>query len=89
MKIPLPINYMDTFPGIRKSFIDPASEQKALESHVLLAACGANEEAKEQGGKGRFTSALLETLRRFGVERLTYYELMKRVNIPGGREGTG
>ncbi|QRV78455.1 ICE-like protease (caspase) p20 domain protein [Ceratobasidium sp. AG-Ba] len=48
-------------------------------SHVLLAACGAKEVAKEPGGRGAFTTALLEVLRSVRPDALTYMGIMDRL----------
>lgn len=59
-------------------------ERTALRSHMLLAACGADEYAKEQKGRGWFTKALLDVLYTVGADRLTYADLMQRMSeLPG------
>ncbi|KAI0312157.1 hypothetical protein OF83DRAFT_1087200 [Amylostereum chailletii] len=50
-----------------------------LRSHVLLAACGAEEVALEQKGRGIFTRALLRALSVVGADRMTYTDLMSRI----------
>ena len=45
-------------------------------SHVLLAACHSNGVAYERTSRGVFTVALLETLMKFGVNKLTYASLI-------------
>ncbi|KAH7917730.1 hypothetical protein BV22DRAFT_1135169 [Leucogyrophana mollusca] len=52
--------------------------QSGLLSHVLLAACGANEGAREESGRGVFTEALIDAL-KFGVNQVTYAELLQRL----------
>ncbi|KAH7921890.1 hypothetical protein BV22DRAFT_1131900 [Leucogyrophana mollusca] len=52
--------------------------QSGLLSHVLLAACGADELAREENKQGVFTSALIEAL-KFGAHKLTYAELLQRL----------
>lgn len=54
---------------------------KGVESHVLLAACAANETAMEDGSpkRGLFTSALIALLRKDGVDKLTYADVLKRM----------
>lgn len=55
-----------------------------LRSHVLLAACGSAEFAREQQGRGWFTKALLDVLYTVGADKLTYTDLMKRLpDLPG------
>jgi hypothetical protein len=48
-------------------------------SHILLAACGAAERAQENGKRGVFTKALLDTLRLLNAEKATYKELISRM----------
>lgn len=47
-----------------------------LSSHVLLAACGEDEEARESEGKGLFTHELIARLRQKGVDVFTYSDLI-------------
>ena len=55
-----------------------------LGSHVLLAACGAKEEARDSAQGGAFTSALLQTLETVGHNKVTYTELIHRLpSLPG------
>jgi hypothetical protein len=54
--------------------------QRHLRSHVLLAACGAEELAWETHGRGAFTVAFLETLIAAGApDNVTYTGLMQRL----------
>jgi hypothetical protein len=53
----------------------------ALNSHVLLAACGAKELAREEKGGGVFTSAMLHVLKSIGAEKLTYKDMLERIPI--------
>ncbi|KAI0030187.1 caspase domain-containing protein [Vararia minispora EC-137] len=48
-------------------------------SHVLLAACGDGETAKEHRGRGLFTTVLLDALNSLSTDKTTYLDLMKRV----------
>ena len=48
----------------------------AFNTHVLLAACSDTELAKESGGRGRFTTALLNLLNVTPLERLSYSEIL-------------
>lgn len=48
----------------------------ALYSHVLLAGCNSDQKAKDGGA---FTDALLNMLRREGLERLSYADLMRQL----------
>ncbi|KAG9105232.1 hypothetical protein FRC07_009469 [Ceratobasidium sp. 392] len=45
-------------------------------SHVHLAACGSEERAWEEEGRGAFTSALLKSIRASGVDKISYQNLM-------------
>lgn len=55
----------------------------SLKSHVLLSACREGEIAYERDGRGQFTEALLRTLRTTSIHKITYRELMKRVEVKG------
>ena len=66
--------------GSRATEIAPGFARTGLRSHVLLAACGAMETARETGGRGVFTKALLTLLRRDGVEKLRYSDVLKRMD---------
>ena len=61
--------------------IAPGFLQTGLRSHVLLAACGADETAKEDRTimRGDFTKAFLETLRTIGADKVTYTDLIQRI----------
>ncbi|KAF5341816.1 hypothetical protein D9611_001450 [Ephemerocybe angulata] len=54
-----------------------------MNSHVLLAACSANELAKEDKKddrpRGRFTGALLELFRNTSPDQITYFEVLTRM----------
>jgi len=63
----------------RSANIAPGFLHSGLRSHVLLAACGANELAMEVDGRGFFTQALLEVLTTVGAERITYAGLLRRI----------
>ena len=51
-----------------------------LSSHVLFSACSANEVAREDGGKGRFTSALLKVFNKTSPNQLTYEQVKDRLD---------
>ncbi|PBK59426.1 hypothetical protein ARMSODRAFT_797871 [Armillaria solidipes] len=51
-------------------------EKTALLSHVLLSACMRGQEARERDGHGAFTSALLSLLKKNGVHKLTYRDVI-------------
>ncbi|PSR72647.1 hypothetical protein PHLCEN_2v11482 [Hermanssonia centrifuga] len=65
----------------RMSDVLPGFLNQCLNSHVLLAACGMDELAWEEQGRGCFTRALLETLssRGFDPRSLTYADLITRL----------
>jgi hypothetical protein len=54
-------------------------QRNGVASHVLLAACAANEQAIEEGGRGVFTCALLNTIKDVGYQNLTYAEIIRRL----------
>lgn len=53
--------------------------QRDVRSHVLLAACGAEERAWETHGHGAFTTAFIQTLIMAGVDKVTYTGFMRRL----------
>jgi len=64
--------------------VPPTFPNQHLFSHVLLAACGADEFAAEVHNKGKFTTTLLDALDEPGVDELTYAQFMNRLKpIPG------
>ena len=67
-------------PGQRGSTIPSGFLQTGLRSHVLLAACGAEETAKEQKGRGAFTKALLDALNAVSVDTISYADLLQRMH---------
>ncbi|KIJ36099.1 hypothetical protein M422DRAFT_261646 [Sphaerobolus stellatus SS14] len=52
---------------------------RGLNSHVLLAACGAKESAYERRGRGNFTQALLKLLKTVSAEKLTYASVLQKM----------
>ena len=56
---------------------------KDMNSHILLAACSANELAREdkkaQDAHGRFTTALLELLRTVHPDQITYADILSKI----------
>ncbi|KAG8725560.1 hypothetical protein FRC11_001807 [Ceratobasidium sp. 423] len=46
-------------------------------SHIHLAACGSEEKAYEENGRGVFTMALLKSIRANGFDKITYHSLIK------------
>jgi hypothetical protein len=58
----------------------------ASSSHVLLAAASEHSTARETGGRGVFTQALLSLLRTPGIrtDTITYLDVIKRLpDLPG------
>jgi hypothetical protein len=72
--------------GHRGMVTTPGSEKTGLASHVLLAACSADGPARETGGRGVFTQALLSLLRDpdTRLHNVTYLDIMDRLpDLPG------
>ncbi|KAG8837877.1 hypothetical protein FRC18_007460 [Serendipita sp. 400] len=71
----------DISSGTRSTTSDSKFLKAGLNSHVLLAACGSQETAKEDsaGTRGIFTKALLDVLVTVGAEKLTYADLIERL----------
>ncbi|QRW07388.1 ICE-like protease (caspase) p20 domain protein [Ceratobasidium sp. AG-Ba] len=65
--------------GIRALVVPKRQRRTGSQSHVLLAACGAKESAKEPEGRGAFTKALLEVLYEARPDGITYTEVMERL----------
>jgi hypothetical protein len=64
--------------------VAPGFLRSGLNSHVLLAACGAKEKAREEMGRGVFTKAFLEVLTNIGADKITYSDLLERMPaLPG------
>ncbi|KIJ55443.1 hypothetical protein M422DRAFT_774468 [Sphaerobolus stellatus SS14] len=55
------------------------SSARGVKSHILLSACGRKESARENGGRGCFTKALLALLEDVGPESLTYTSVLERM----------
>ena len=53
--------------------------QRGVESHVLLAACGAQELAIEDQGRGVFTQALLFLLTSVSPDNIRYCDVLKMI----------
>ncbi|KAA1472278.1 hypothetical protein DENSPDRAFT_171259 [Dentipellis sp. KUC8613] len=67
--------------GDRLAKIASGFSYTGLRSHVLLAACSAEETAKEDNRRGVFTKALLETLCMYGADKVTYKDLTQRIPL--------
>ncbi|KAF8875733.1 caspase domain-containing protein [Gymnopilus junonius] len=62
--------------GSKEIHIAPGFDNGGLKSHVLLAACGSGELARETHGRGAFTQALLDTLHGRNIQKITYSNLL-------------
>lgn len=79
-KLPPDINDdLGVIDDTRGQLIPPGFLDQHSRSHVLLAACGANEKAREENGHGLFTKALLKTLRNPGIDKISFIEFMKQM----------
>ncbi|KAF8170849.1 caspase domain-containing protein [Mycena galopus ATCC 62051] len=75
----IPLEVLNEGAATRAGSIAPAYQTAGLRSHVLLAACMQGQQARERQGHGLFTSALLSVLRKEGVDRLTYKDVITRI----------
>jgi Caspase domain len=72
---------LETLKDLGRGTKVPASSlYGGLRSSVLLAACGEKESALERNDRGLFTQALLDALKKFGIDKLTYTSLLKRMS---------
>jgi hypothetical protein len=78
VKIPPDLD-KDIWGGRRGTSVAPGFLKSGLRSHVLLSACGAEESAKEEDGRGYFTKKLLDTLEAVGADKVTYADLIQRI----------
>lgn len=71
----------DILAGPRGGRISKGFLQKGLRSHVLMAACGQAQQAVDDRihKRGVFTHALVTALRTIGADRLTYTEVLQRM----------
>ena len=67
------------------ALLDPEDQPRpvSLESHVLIAACGESELAREVDRRGAFTTEVLKLFRRFPIDSLTYCDIPAYIKIPG------
>ncbi|KAH8793127.1 caspase domain-containing protein [Flagelloscypha sp. PMI_526] len=74
-----------SLPTSRLEQISPLFESTGAASHVLVAACSRDETAKEQNGRGRFTSALTSYLRhpKTRLDSITYDQVVRELDIHG------
>jgi len=80
MPVKIPSNLdKDIWGGTRGTSIAPGFLKSGLRSDVLLSACGADESAKEEDGRGYFTKRLLDTLQAVGADKVTYADLILRI----------
>jgi hypothetical protein len=63
----------------RGTSIAPGFLKSGIRSHVLLSACGAEETAKEEAGRGYFTKRLLDALEDIGADKVTYAGLIHQI----------
>ncbi|CCM00513.1 uncharacterized protein FIBRA_02547 [Fibroporia radiculosa] len=63
----------------RATAIAAGFTHSGLASHVLLAACGAEEFSYEEEGRGLFTKALVDALVSYGADKLTYADVVQRM----------
>ncbi|KIM41797.1 hypothetical protein M413DRAFT_27370 [Hebeloma cylindrosporum] len=70
-------------PGTDLWDLESRAHPFSLDSHVLIAACGESELAKEVNGEGAFTKAFLELFRAVPIEDLTYRDIATYINLPG------
>lgn len=69
---------------IRSAGIAQGFSGKFHQSHVLLAACGRDQQAWESkaNGHGIFTMSLLKILTAGSIDNLTYTSLMHKLDMP-------
>lgn len=65
--------------GTRGARVAARFRHHGLRSHVLLAACAQDEEAKEENTSGDFTRVLLKALTGVPTTEITYEDLMQRM----------
>jgi len=81
-KMPVPIRPdldKDIWGGSRGTSMASGFLKYGLRSHVLMAACGAEEYAREFEGRGFFTKGLLDALEEVDADKVTYKALIKRI----------
>lgn len=61
--------------------VAPGFDNGGFKSHVLLAACGAGELAREVHGRGAFTQVLLDTLHGRNIQKISYADLLHLMPI--------
>lgn len=71
----------DILAGARGGRLSKGFLQKGLRSHVLMAACGQAQQAVDDRihKRGVFTHALVTALKTIGADRLTYTEVLQRM----------
>jgi len=69
--------HMNTF---GQNFHDERAPHYGRSSHVLLAACGSSERAREESnGRGAFTTRLLQLLREVSPDELRYRDIPRKI----------
>jgi hypothetical protein len=79
-----PTDKATTETGARGLRLAKGFATKGMQSHVHLAACSANEQAREdketpQMFRGRFTTALLELLKNVQPDQITYADILFKI----------
>ena len=72
--------------GARNSTIADGFSGKFNASHVLLAACGREQVAREDSKQGIFTSRLMQVFRDDDINKLTYTSLIHKMNAKMPKE---
>ncbi|KAH8793129.1 caspase domain-containing protein [Flagelloscypha sp. PMI_526] len=74
---------IDASPRSRLEKVSSLHKSDGAASHVLLAACSRDETAKEENGRGRFTSALTRYLRhpKTRIDSITYDQVINEVDV--------
>ena len=82
---PLTVDLPSDESGLRGGNVDPEAAKADLNhaSHVLLAACGKNQSAREcpHVKHGWMTAALLKLLKQVPIQNLTYDSLLSSLKI--------
>lgn len=65
----------------RGTNVPPAFTHKGMHSHTLITSCGVQQSAWESGGRGVFTTALIEGLKVALRENISFNELMGMITL--------
>lgn len=77
----LPTVDQDILSASRDNSVEPDFEPSRFTSHVLLSGCRLTQTSKEEAGRGRFTTTLLKVLETDGTDKLTYEQLIDRLDV--------